>query len=157
MKGKGLRQADFYFSCILVTFALLLIVESLRMPRMGPSYVAPGLFPAVIGVILLVLSMLILLGSRSTLRMPCTRQGNSIRRWFEVPANKRLVLAGLMLIAYASILLRFLPYHVATFIFLLLMMTVFKAGPIWKTTLVSIAASLAIAYVFGSIFLIPLP
>ena len=61
MKDKGMPKADFAMSLILMACSLLIVVESLKIPRFekdwGGFYAAPGFVPLILGITLFVMSL----------------------------------------------------------------------------------------------------
>ena len=61
MKDKGMPKADFIMGLILMACSLLIVVESLKIPRFkkdwGGFYAAPGFVPLILGITLFVMSL----------------------------------------------------------------------------------------------------
>ena len=54
MKDKGMPKADFVMGLILMACSLVIVVESLKIPRFekdwGGFYAAPGFVPLILGI-----------------------------------------------------------------------------------------------------------
>jgi len=61
MKDKGMPKADFAMGLILMACSLVIVVESLKIPRFekdwGGFYAAPGFVPLILGITLFVMSL----------------------------------------------------------------------------------------------------
>ena len=61
MKEPGMPKADFIMGLILMAFSLLIVVESLKLPRFekdwGGFYAAPGFVPLILGITLFAMSL----------------------------------------------------------------------------------------------------
>ena len=61
MKDPGMPKADFIMGLILMACSLLIVVESLKIPRFekdwGGFYAAPGFVPLILGITLFVMSL----------------------------------------------------------------------------------------------------
>jgi hypothetical protein len=156
MQKPRLGHTDFYFSIALLIFSSLMLIEALRMPDMGDTYSNPNLLPTVIASAIIVLSGFTAIGSLRSFQEYWRGRDKTAGSWLR-SINKPLVTVIAMLLLYVLVFLRFLPYPVATFVFLLALMWLFKGGALWKICLISAIASGTITYLFGSVFLIPLP
>ena len=61
MKNQGMPKADFVMGLILMASSVLIVFESLRIPRFekdwGGFYAAPGFVPLILGITLFVMSL----------------------------------------------------------------------------------------------------
>ncbi len=64
MKNEGMPKADFMMGLVLMAFSLLIIIESLKIPRFekdwGGFYAAPGFVPLILGITLFTMSLALL-------------------------------------------------------------------------------------------------
>jgi Tripartite tricarboxylate transporter TctB family len=154
---RSLRKAgaDFFAGLVIFVISLYVLIESYRMPFYGDSGAlgSPGLTPGLIALLMLALSAALMWRSR-VFRFPLVLEAP------DEQARRVLMVLGLV-VAYA-VLMPLIGYALATFLLLFAFQTVFVKKRdlrfllIWGVGL-SAALSAALWYVFGEIFLIPLP
>ena len=160
MKDQGMPKADFIMGLILMACSLLIVVESLKIPRFekdwGGLYAAPGFVPLILGITLFVMSLALfiravkkqgyrIIPSRETLSN-FVRSGH-VHRW---------CLA--MIYAFGFFfLLGHIYFYLAAFLVLFAYMATFGEQKRSISLTISIVASAAIYLVFTKIFLVPLP
>jgi hypothetical protein len=147
--------ADFVAGLVIFVVSLYVLIASIRMPYYGDAGAlsSPGLTPGLIALFMLVLSAALMLRSRR-FRLPFTLSAPSIE------ARRVLTVFGLVFVYVA--LMPWIGYPVATFLMLFAFQIIFTAKRDLKFLLIwagglSLALTAALYYVFGQIFLIPLP
>jgi putative tricarboxylic transport membrane protein len=160
MQGKGMPKADFIMGLILMGFGLFVVVESLRLPRFekdwGGFYAAPGFVPLILGITIFGMSLALFVRA-------VRRQGYRI-----IPEKDRAVAflrskpaqRWCLAMAYAFgffFLLGHVYFYIAAFLLLFAFMYTFGNQKLWQVTIISLAASGLIYYIFTKIFLVPLP
>jgi hypothetical protein len=108
---------------------------------------------SLMGLLGLVIAIIGVAASRHPLRI--ARQAISETLRSKVFYKGLVALAGIAV--YFFIFWDRLPYVVSTFLFLVGMMAIFKAGAWWKIGLISGATVAIVWYVFGVLAMIPLP
>ena len=160
MKDQGMPKADFIMGLILMAFSLLIIFESLKIPRFekdwGGFYAAPGFVPLILGITLFVMSLALFVRAvkNQGFRIIPTREtlGNFMRSG----RVHRWCLA--MIYAFGFFfLLGHIYFYLAAFLVLFAYMATFGEQKRSVSLIISIAASAAIYLVFTRIFLVPLP
>jgi hypothetical protein len=164
-------RADFVTGLLLVALGLGALVQSLRMPRfedLGVNpYSAPGLVPGLLGVVIAGLGLLLLLRAIRDggwrLDLVRRRPGDLLRR----EAPRRTLLALLLTLGYALGLVGWLPFGVATGVFVAGFVAVFEwrpglaRGQVLRTGVAAVALGVAtgviVPIVFEDLFLIRLP
>jgi hypothetical protein len=156
-QDASLRKAgaDFVVGLVIFVISLYALIASIRMPYFGDAGAlsSPGLTPGLIALFMLVLSAVLMLRSRR-FRLPFTLTTPGI--------ETRRVLTVFGLVFLYVLLMPWIGYAVATFLMLFAFQTIFTARRdlrfllIWAGGL-SLALTAALYYVFGHIFLIPLP
>ena len=158
-------KADFWFSLPLSAFGLAVVAESLRMPRLEHLGVhpmsAPGMTPGVLGLILALLGVTLLLRSLRARRLQtpeaASEPGPAAAGW-----DRLAITLGLCLF-YAVGLLGWLPFWLATglFVFGFVLVFTWAEAPVWRVALVAavlaIAVSAAVTLLFEQVFLVRLP
>jgi hypothetical protein len=147
--------ADFVAGLVIFVVSLYALIASIRMPYYGDAGAlsSPGLTPGLISLFMLVLSAVLMLRSRH-FRLPFTLAAPSIE------ARRVLTVFGLVFLYV--LLMPWIGYAVATFLMLFAFQTIFVARRDLKFLLIwggglSLVLTAALYYVFGQIFLIPLP
>lgn len=147
--------ADFLAGLIIFAISLFTLITSIRMPYYGDAGAlsSPGLTPGLISLFMLVLAAALMLRSRR-FRLPITWRAPSLE------ARRVLTVFGLVFVYV--LVMPWTGYAPATFLLLLAFQTLFVARRdlrfllVWGVGL-SAALTAALWYVFGKIFLIPLP
>ena len=166
-----MAKADFLTGIVLICLSLYVIIESWQMPRLAHLKVhplsVPGIVPAFIGTVLLLFGTVLVIRSvrRGGHRLRFSHEG--LRRFLSKPGNQHLLLTAMLTIGYAGFLIGFLPYWLATglFIFVFVVLFEWEQGMNvvqWRRCLISagiIAAvsSAAVTWVFERLFLVTLP
>jgi hypothetical protein len=149
MDKKNLRKKDLIASLILLAVGIFVLVDSFRMiffvdlPGVEEVgwFVAPGIFPFMLSVGIIVMSLIMLsIAYRESGRIKF-ESWRKFRKYF----------------FYAFVLLKKVHFTLATFIYLFLSMFVVKAASWYKIAMISVLAAVVIAYLFGNLFKIPLP
>ena len=147
--------ADFVAGLVIFVISLYVLIVSIRMPHYGDAGAlsSPGLTPGLIALFMLALSAALMLRSRR-FRLPFTFAAPSI--------ETRRVLTVFGLVFLYVLLMPVIGYAVATFLMLFAFQTIFVARRDLKFLLLwggglSLFLTAALYYVFGQIFLIPLP
>lgn len=147
--------ADFVAGLVIFVVSLYLLIASIRMPYYGDAGAlsSPGLTPGLIALFMLVLSAVLMLRSRR-FRLPFTLAAPSVE------ARRVLTVFGLVFLYV--LVMPWIGYALATFVMLFAFQVIFVARRdlrfllIWAGGL-SLVLTAALTYVFGQIFLIPLP
>ena len=160
MKDQGMPKADFIMGLILMVGSLLIVVESLKLPRFekdwGGFYAAPGFVPLILGITLFVMSLALFLRS-------LRKQGYKIIPGRETLNNfvrSRRVHRWCLAMIYAFgffFLLGHIYFYLAAFLVLFAYMATFGEQKRSISLIISIVAAAAIYLVFTKIFLVPLP
>lgn len=154
------RRQDFYTGLVLVALSLVVILQSLRMPRElqgWPAYAGPGVVTSLLGLGLLGMALALVVRSMNRGGARLAIAAADVRAYLADVGTRRL---GLMLglsVVYLLALGRGLPYWLTTGAYLVAVMAVFRAAPWWQILVISVGSTAAVAYVFNHIFAIPLP
>ena len=158
-------KADFWFSLLLSAFGIAVVAESLRMPRLENLGVhpmsAPGLTPGVLGLILALLGVTLLVRTLRAQRHQTPESSDG-----KAPPSAgwgRLAITLALCLFYAVALLGWLPFWLATGLFVFGFVLTFTWGerPSWRVALISVAlaigVSAAVTLLFEQVFLVRLP
>ncbi|MFW6077502.1 MAG: tripartite tricarboxylate transporter TctB family protein [Hyphomicrobiales bacterium] len=158
-------RADLITSIVLMAIGLGASIESWRMPRLqhlGVSiYSAPGVVPFLLGLVIAGLGLILFVRSLAAGGLASSgplASGDSARRFF---------MAAALTLAYALVLVGWLPFWAATAIFVGAFVLTFEwqagiggANGVRRTAAVmvfALAAGLGVAVLFEDIFLVRLP
>ncbi len=162
-----LSRADFWSGLLWMALGIAILVLSLRMDRLAhlqaSIYTAPGLVPAVLGVAIAIMGLILLLRAR--------RQGAllpKIRQPLVLAQHWRLIFSlGWSLFYALGIVASVVPFWLATAIYISVFVVVFQyqerraAGQVPRGLIVAVVhgliAGLLIQYVFEDLFLVRLP
>lgn len=163
-------RLDFVSSIVLIAFGALVLIESLRMPRLEireiNPYTVPGLVPAMLGIVLALCGVALLVRStwRGGWRLGLT--GQTARGFMTAKPTRRTGLTLALTLGYALLLFGLLPFWLATgmFVFAFVVSTEAMAHGGWPPIVsIAIAAILAVTvgfgvnFVFEELFYVRLP
>lgn len=166
------KTKDLVFSFVLAILGIYVFVEGLFIFKRAASApyfitdfsISPGFLPTVLGVLLLLCSFILAYGSLKNgegIKNEFVSSMKEFGSWFKNNiANKDyLFTAGGVVIMgiYTFLLMEFLPFWLASLIFLIALFFYLRAGKWWKVTLVAIAAVALIVIVFQYCFNAALP
>jgi hypothetical protein len=168
------RNKDFIFSVALIALGIYAVYEGyeIYLRAAAPPFkivampVSPGLFPIVLGIVLVVLSALLFVKSLVSENgkgrgAALGEQLSTLAAWFPTLFSNRDFLsmsAGLAIMAvYVFGLVKNLPYWAASLIFLLGMFFFLRVGKWWKVIVIAAAAVGGVLLVFQGIFQAALP
>ncbi|MEO8304617.1 MAG: tripartite tricarboxylate transporter TctB family protein [Betaproteobacteria bacterium] len=174
MEKQRLRKVDFLFSLALIAFGIVVVVAASRMPwtstQTGISaawHLSPGLFPALLGALLIVFSLSVLATAVAAggHRDIVTFVRGALAR---IPRNRslhRVLLIIVLIGGYVFGLVGHVNYYVASSIYLFMFMLLFHKAPRGRSTTrnalmllaIAIAVPLAIGYLFSTYLNVPLP
>ncbi|MCK0209730.1 tripartite tricarboxylate transporter TctB family protein [Starkeya koreensis] len=171
---RPLRKADFVTSIAFMLLGTVMIVAASRMPWIVQSgglqqdwYLSPGLFPAVLGVLLILFSANVL--------MHAVRAGGhrglgqvAAQGLRAIGSNRdlhRMAAAAALVGLYVFVGIGRFEYHVASTTFLFVTMLAFHRAPdrpftVWavlKIALIALIAPAVIGYIFTEFFQVPMP
>lgn len=169
-----LRQADVAASVAFIAFGVVLIIAGARMPwtstRTGGEaqwFLSPGLFPVVIGSLLILFSARVL---ASAIQEGGHRNiGTSFLAWLKrLPANRavhRLITITLLMAAYIFLGVGRINFLLASFIFLFVTIAIFwwpEAGDrlmryVLVTAAVSAVVPAVVIYLFSTFLYVAMP
>lgn len=155
------KMKDFISSIVLFIAALYVIFESYRIYTKAGKllYISPALIPLMLGAFLLLLSVVLLLTSLKDGGAPA--RGLEMKQWFNTmkeDSNTMRMLVGVVLMGiYTFVMLGLLPFWLATFLFMLLLMYFLEAGSMIKIVVVSVVITGLVIFLFQVCFRVPLP
>ncbi|MDF3072914.1 MAG: hypothetical protein K0S54_581 [Alphaproteobacteria bacterium] len=164
-------RGDFITAAILLAFALAIIAEALRMPTFeaatGSAFTAPGIVPGFHGTVIAVLS--IALAARSIYRGAFKPGGGKPVGYEGLPgiSLKRLFIAAGLGIVYAVVLVGWLPFWLASSLFIAAFTIIFEwdaSAPmplrvrrIVTASILGLVVGAAVYLLFQELFLVRLP
>jgi putative tricarboxylic transport membrane protein len=173
-----MRRADQVFSLVLMLLGAYVTVESWRMPRFEELHVqpmtAPGLTPALIGIVILVLGAVLLLQSLFATRpVPPADSPADASDAAAAPADgeggllvgyRRVLLVLATTFLYAAGLVGRLPFWLATGLFVFAFVYLFEAGNgrpwgrrMLSAVVLAVVVSGSVTWLFQEVFLVRLP
>ena len=160
MKDKGMPKADFVMGLILMACSIVIVVESLKIPRFekdwGGFYAAPGFVPLILGITLFVMSLVLFVRALKMRGYRIVPNRETIRDFVRSKPVHRWCLA--MFYAFGFFfLLGHIYFYLAAFLVLFAYMATFGEQKRSISLIISLVAAAAIYLVFTKIFLVPLP
>lgn len=162
---RDLRRNDLIASIIVLITSIFVLGDSIRMivfvkvPAIEEAgwFVAPGFFPLILGVGLLVMSLIMLSISLREAGKGAFPGWQKVRSFFKSKDELIMVAEIALLFFYTFILIGNIHFAIASFIYLVLAMWIVRATSWYKILIISGIVSIAVAYLFGNLFKIPLP
>ena len=160
MKDEGMPKADFIMGLILMAFSLLIIIESLKIPRFekdwGGFYAAPGFVPLILGITLFIMSLALFVRALMMKGYRIVPNRDTLSTFVRAKSVQRWCLA--MIYAFGFFfLLGHIYFYLAAFLVLFAYMATFGEQKRSISLVISLIASAIIYLVFTKIFLVPLP
>lgn len=155
------RMKDFISSIVMCGISVYVLIESYKIyVRSGKIlYLSPGLIPLMLGGFLLILSAVLL--AVSLKEGGAAARAAEVKLWWRVmikDKNSMRMLIGLVLMGlYTFVMLGMLPFWLATFLFMLLLMYFLEAGSIIKIVIISVLVTGLVIFLFQVCFRVPLP
>lgn len=165
MDKKELRRNDLIASLIVLGLSIFILVDSIRMifftdlpgVKLHGWFVAPGFLPLILSVGLIVMSLIILsiaLKESDKIKFPGWEKVLNLFK----SKDKLIMVAEIgLLFSYAFVLIGNIHFALASFIYLFLAMFIVRATSWYKILIISGVVAIAITYLFGNLFKVPLP
>ena len=171
MKESNMPRADFITSMILIVVGVAAVWNSLEMPRyedQGGTFLdSPGIVPAMLGVLLIALSLVVLVRSILRKGYKLGINGATLAAVLKDTMTVRMLVTIAFGVVYGLFLLRWLHFIPSTLIFVFVFIVAFEwdlKKPLatqWKVpafaAAISVATTLAVYYAFTKAFLVNLP
>lgn len=155
------RMKDFVSSIVMLLLSVFVLAQSYGIYKKAGKllYLSPGLIPMMLGTILLVLSIVLLIGSLKDGGVAArTSEIKSLFKELKEDPNTMRMLIGVVLMGlYTFVMLGLLPFWIATFIFMMLLMYFLEAGSIPQIVVISAIVTALIILLFQVCFRVPLP
>ena len=167
---------DFISGVVLLVFSVLVfvygiyIINTMNLGKGVEWYTSPALMPLFIGAIIGILSILLIIKNKTNFieYLKNNKNNSKVRDQISIKdaimhyrENQliRFVITLVLLILYVFVFIGRMPFVLATFLYLVLNMIIFreKGFAIWKLVIISIVMSVLINYGFGIVAKIPLP
>jgi hypothetical protein len=152
------RLREYITLIMFFLFGIILFIVSSNQPDFGQSNQSPGIFPAIVAVVMILISgtmlivaMIKLLGSKSNI----TRISG--REMIKEKKHGWEFLISLILIIVYVLLIGNINFFIDTFLFITILMLVLKAGNIKKILLLSLSVVVLFKIIFEVIFKVFLP
>ena len=171
MKESNMPKADFLMSIVLMLFGISVLIIASGMPNFADQnvspYSAPGVVPALLGAIFLMLGLIMLIRSilRKGYRLGLT--GKNIAAWFKDQTTHRFLITLGLSVVYALILLGRMHFLLATglYMFTFVVLFEYKRGigllaqrkTLMMALFLAVLTSGSIYWVFRYLFLVSFP
>lgn len=170
MQARPHARADLITGLVFVALGFAVGIESYNMPRLEERsidpWTAPGLVPGLLGIVIAVLGGAMALRSIAAGATRASASGDTDAAEMR-SARTRLLLCLALCLGYALVLVGRAPFWLATGLFVFAFVTIFewrsdddsrvRMGKLAAAFALSVAASLAIPYLFETLFLVRLP
>ena len=158
--NKGMPKADFIMSLLLMAFSLLVVVESVSLPRFekdwGGFYAAPGFVPLILGLTIFGMSLALFIRAVKKQGHKIIPAKEDVRNFVRSKPVHRWCLAMAYTFGF-FFLLGHIYFYLAAFFVLFAFMVTFGEQKRLHVLIISLVFSSVIYLVFTKIFLVPLP
>ncbi|MFH2131153.1 MAG: tripartite tricarboxylate transporter TctB family protein [bacterium] len=162
MKDSNMPKADFVTSIFLICFGISIVVQSYFMPRFeeieADPHSAPGIVPAILGVVIIVLSVIVLLKSVKKKGYHLEINTTSLSHFLGDKSTKRLLVTLFISIIYGLALVGNIHFVLASFIYVLSFIILFEYQPSvaltkqWKVVIFAFVQAALVSVIIGAVF-----
>jgi hypothetical protein len=154
-QGRGLPVADLILACAIAVLSIAVIISAFQMPRPEGWSDAPGLFPLICGIGLLIMAAILALSAAQ--RPAVEGEAPADTAEADEPEWARTLLVGGSVVVYALVLIPLMGYTAATFTYLVVVVWYFWRGnPLW-ILVISLGTTVFLSQTFERMFSIVLP
>lgn len=159
----GLRRADTVTGVVLAIFGCAALILAMNFRRDLVSvqqagwYTAPALVPMMVAAILTAQGILLSFHSLRRGGRWSRHDIAHVRQALRAAPVRRAALVALLLAVFVFGMVGRVHFTLASFLFMLVFMALFRAGAWWKMLLVSGGAAVAISFLFEGLARVPLP
>jgi len=159
---RRLRTLDFFMGIGFAAIGLYVAIDGYKM-FISPDLVAverpanPGVTTMFIGGMLALLGLIIAIIGFIGSRTPFLNAKQGILETLQKRTFLKGIIAMACIAVYFFVFWGRIPYVISTFIFLVGIMFIFKAGAWWKIFIISGVTIAIVWYVFGVLAMVPLP
>jgi len=166
MEKNTLRKYDLLFSIILIIFAIFVAINGIVLVIQGAKipgvkwYSSPGIMPIIIAFFTIICAISLYKIAKKDGANFEFLNGKNIKSLFAEKSTQNTLFIIALLAIYIYVLLKILPYALATFLFLFVFIAFFKGETkkeIIVALIVSAVTTALLVYGFGSLAQIPLP
>jgi len=158
---KDMKHLDFITSLVIIGLSIYVAFQSygFYVRSRGPFYASPGFMPAIIAAALFLLGINLFFQSlnKSSLKELVGRLLEATPRGLKSVRFKNTVIGLAFFAVYIFVLLRFLPFWLASIILLFGCFFYLKAASIIKSILIAILSAVGIVLLFQIVFRVPMP
>jgi hypothetical protein len=158
---KDMKHLDFATSLVIMGVSVYTFYQSYGFYTRSRKafYASPGFMPAIIAGALFLLGIYLLYQSlnKSSLKELFGRLGEAIPRGLKSARFKNTIIGLAIFGLYIFVLLRYLPFWLASVILLFGCFIYLKAAKIIKSAVIAILSAVGIVLLFQVIFRVPMP
>jgi len=158
---KDMKHLDFITSLVIMALAIYTAVTAYGyyVKSRSAFYASPGFLPTIIAGALFLLAVNLMFKSlnKSSLKELFHRLGEAIPRGLKSARFKNTIIGLAFFAVYIYILLRFLPFWLASIIMLFACFMYLKAAKPVKSAIIAILSSIGIVLLFQVAFRVPMP
>jgi hypothetical protein len=150
-------QADLIIGILLIIVNIWVAYESVHMSIViyqktgGTIYTVPGLFPFIVSVILIICALRVItraVASGATLKSFSIEQ---FKNTLKDRDSYTMIIVIAWMAIFVLILIRIMPFEIATAGFILFLLLMFRATSLWKAILISIVYASAVVFFFARV------
>jgi hypothetical protein len=147
--------ADFFMGIFLIVLSLVVMAVAWSWPLLGPIASSAALFPIMISGSLLIMAVFLLLNGIHL------KGHTDLAAWFRQSMSSEdtrpTLLTLLLVILYMVVFVNFMPFEIATFIYIAASLYLFWKKKFWLVFLVAGIAAVSYSVIFQYFFKILLP
>ena len=158
---KDMKHLDFVTALVVMGVSIYTAVEahSYYIRSRKEFYASPGFMPTIIAIALFLLSIYLMYQSldKSSVKECLSRLLEAIPRGLKSARFKNTIVGLAIFGVYIYILLRFLPFWLASIIVLFGCFVYLKAAKLVKSAIIAILSAVGIVMLFQVVFRVPMP
>lgn len=156
-KGEVILSSIFVLISIWLMYRSVVMSIIIHQRTEAAIYTLPGMFPFIVSMLIFFCSLSIILKRfKEGFSFGRVSLKRTMKTIFEGDARVFLITMGSMLI-YVGLLIPFLPFEIATFVFVLVLFRIFKAAKLVPSLIISLTFSVVVVFFFAVVVRTPFP
>jgi hypothetical protein len=158
---RDMKHLDFITSLVIMALSVFVVISAhgFYVKSRKAFYASPGFMPAIIAGALFLLALYLMVQSlnKSSVKECCIRLVEALPRGLKSVRFKNTIIGLALFAVYVYILLRFLPFWLASTILLFACFVYLKAAKLVKSAVIAVLSAAGIVLLFQIVFRVPMP
>ena len=158
---KDMKHLDFITSLVLMGLSVYTVFNAYGffIKSRKAFYASPGFMPAIIAVALFLLALNLMIQSldKSSVKINFFRLVEALPRGIKSARFRNTIIGLAFFAVYIYILLRFLPFWLASILLLFACFVYLKAAKLVKSAIIAVTSAVGIVLLFQIVYRVPMP